>query len=510
MWSRESIVEEMAGLLWSSIAPDRGRVPRSMFQAGEDLAALYEETNGTSLSDIARRMHGAAPDLDVEVVGVWLAAAALGDADDHALDTIARAGVGVPTFELSAERSDGGLEISWDGTAARRNPARAEGTRMMLLEDDPILQDGTGRWMKKIHPDTPLLVVDNVDAAIANLKHHVLSLIVSDVDVIGNQNGIDFFRYVKQYHPDLVDKFVFFTGNSAAADEHYRYVPKGAATSKDLKAAIAAPAPGGRAKRGTKAPTKPPAGAPRGGATVAQVVEVVRDVAPTIRPQDGPDGKPKTRFGDRKIFISALWRAASKDSRLEGMSFEGFKKALLAAHRERLISMARADLVAAMDEGAVAASEFEADGATFHFVIDPTVGGGAVPRPSTAVQISAPPSRAAGSPGTPSVQQIAHAVLAALPQIKATTNARGEFKGRVGERKVFIGPIWDIVSRQYPDLTRGQFDHSLWAAQRQDFLLLARADVNGQVDEAELEASEVRDATGWVHFVIDPNAKQGW
>jgi hypothetical protein len=38
-----------------------------------------------------------------------------------------------------------------------------------------------------------------------------------------------------------------------------------------------------------------------------------------------------------------------------------------------LVVLARADLVAAMDPAAVAASETVTDGATFHFVVDPAV-----------------------------------------------------------------------------------------------------------------------------------------
>jgi len=42
------------------------------------------------------------------------------------------------------------------------------------------------------------------------------------------------------------------------------------------------------------------------------------------------------------------------------------------AHRARLVYLARADLVAAMEPELVSASEIEPDrGITFHFVIDP-------------------------------------------------------------------------------------------------------------------------------------------
>jgi CheY-like chemotaxis protein len=504
VWSRESIVEEMATALWFSVAPSSRTVPRQLYKAGEDLAALYEEANRTSLSDIGRRMHAAAADLDAELAGVWLAEVAIGNGDDHAASVISAAGIGVPTFELHTARSGHTIEVTWDGSAARRNPA-SSGEHIMLLEDDPILQEGTGRWLKRMYPGTPLLVVDNVEAAIANLKHHDISLIVSDVDVVGNQNGIDLFHYVQQNYPALVDKYVFFTGNSAAEKEHYRYLAKGAATSKDLKAAIAAPAPGGRTRRGTKAP----APAARSAPTVQQVVEVVRDVAPTIQPEDGPDGRPRTRFGDRKIFISAMWRAASRDPRMAGLSFYQFKQALVAAHRERMLTLARADFVAAMDNAAVVASETAADGATFNFVIDPSVGRTAPAAPRAPVYISPPPRSAAprAASGQPSVEQIAQAVLAALPSIKGSRD--NGLVGRFGESKVFIGAIWPIVSRQYPDLTRGQFDHALLTANREGLLVLARLDLRGEANREMIETSEISDGSYTVHFVVDPNGP-GW
>ena len=94
------------------------------------------------------------------------------------------------------------------------------------------------------------------------------------------------------------------------------------------------------------------------------------------------------RFGDRKVFTSALWAmmllldAEAGGHLTEGCTIEHFKAWLVGALRLTrdgredsgpLIVLARADLVAAMDPSLVAASETVADGATFHFVIDPAV-----------------------------------------------------------------------------------------------------------------------------------------
>jgi hypothetical protein len=89
------------------------------------------------------------------------------------------------------------------------------------------------------------------------------------------------------------------------------------------------------------------------------------------------------RFGDRKVFISALWPvvlrldAKTGGFRTNGCTLEDLKDWLLRGrlltrdgndHGTPLVVLARADLVAAMDPAAVAASETAADGATFHFV----------------------------------------------------------------------------------------------------------------------------------------------
>lgn len=74
------------------------------------------------------------------------------------------------------------------------------------------------------------------------------------------------------------------------------------------------------------------------------------------------------RFGDRKVFVSAIWEGLR--GRPEAPASLGeLKHQLLAAHRAGALELARADLVAAMDPALVAASEILADGASFHFVV---------------------------------------------------------------------------------------------------------------------------------------------
>jgi hypothetical protein len=69
------------------------------------------------------------------------------------------------------------------------------------------------------------------------------------------------------------------------------------------------------------------------------------------------------RFGDNKVFISHVYRAAAAREALDE-----FKQRLVEAHRGGLLSLSRADLVEAMDPGDVAESETRYLDATFHFV----------------------------------------------------------------------------------------------------------------------------------------------
>jgi hypothetical protein len=73
------------------------------------------------------------------------------------------------------------------------------------------------------------------------------------------------------------------------------------------------------------------------------------------------------RFGDEKVFISHVHRAMGDGS----LSLEAFKERLVAAQRAGLVELSRADLVGAMPEGDVRASEIDSLGASFHFIRAP-------------------------------------------------------------------------------------------------------------------------------------------
>jgi hypothetical protein len=105
--------------------------------------------------------------------------------------------------------------------------------------------------------------------------------------------------------------------------------------------------------------------------------------APAPRPETRPPLDPSTlaervkaaardcpsgRYGDRKVFIGHVWDRLRSDPDFGGMDLDAFKQALGEANNLRLIDLARADLIQAMDPEDVRRSEVQYLGATFHFV----------------------------------------------------------------------------------------------------------------------------------------------
>lgn len=135
-----------------------------------------------------------------------------------------------------------------------------------------------------------------------------------------------------------------------------------------LAPSLATAAPLQTANRPAATTPLPPRGAPDAIPPVSAVLSaeallaMIREAIPAI----GADG----RHGPDKVFVSALWHRISHDARLLDYTLDRFKHWLVTANRDRLLDLARADLVGAMDPRQVAESEIEDLGATFHFVLD--------------------------------------------------------------------------------------------------------------------------------------------
>jgi hypothetical protein len=73
-------------------------------------------------------------------------------------------------------------------------------------------------------------------------------------------------------------------------------------------------------------------------------------------------------FGPNKVFIASAWELLRNDPEIRALGEQGFKQALVDAHRTGALILAGADLVAAMDPKDVAASETRHLNASYHFI----------------------------------------------------------------------------------------------------------------------------------------------
>lgn len=84
-----------------------------------------------------------------------------------------------------------------------------------------------------------------------------------------------------------------------------------------------------------------------------------------------PDARGGWYVGDRRVFIAYVWRQleAERPASAPIMTLDEFKRRLLEANRARLVTLARADLVEAMNHADVMESETRYLVATFHFIV---------------------------------------------------------------------------------------------------------------------------------------------
>jgi hypothetical protein len=93
--------------------------------------------------------------------------------------------------------------------------------------------------------------------------------------------------------------------------------------------------------------------------------DLSRFVAKVNAVSEGPGVR---RYGPNKVFIASVWETLGSDPEFAALDQAGFKRLLLEAHRQGLLVLSRADLVAAMDPKDVTASETTHQNATYHFI----------------------------------------------------------------------------------------------------------------------------------------------
>ena len=125
----------------------------------------------------------------------------------------------------------------------------------------------------------------------------------------------------------------------------------------------------------------------------------------------------------------------------------------------------------------------------------PVGGGSAVTptsAPATTVVVMPPPS-----PPAPPAPNLLDVVRETIPRIGA--------EGRFGE-KVYVSAIWRSIERDRKtgDLSLDHFKRWLVRANRDGWLVLARADLIGAMDAKQVNESEINDRGATFHFVLDP------
>jgi len=75
------------------------------------------------------------------------------------------------------------------------------------------------------------------------------------------------------------------------------------------------------------------------------------------------------RFGDRKVFINHIWNKMKDNPMCRSLDMPQFKRHLAEANNRELLSLARADLVSAMDPHDVQQSETKYLDDVFHFLV---------------------------------------------------------------------------------------------------------------------------------------------
>jgi CheY-like chemotaxis protein len=272
---------------WDEVAP---LTPGPAFEAASALERAIGESNGAATSRVLADLFGIAmtvdrgrpyhfDDADDEVAsefGASLAAMALGDGvswfDDHKSreGLFDRKTLAIPQFMMNYD----GSELSWtcapcSGAAPWHDDAELEDddevkdeddeddegppppppkrgghlklvnpavSNILVIEDDQTLQVTMRRMLRRLYPAGTVEVVDNAKDAIDHIDAHPPDLILSDYDIVGSTGG-DVLAYIQHAQPQLVNRFIFITGNDIVERLH-PYRVKKPVTMKQVAEAI--------------------------------------------------------------------------------------------------------------------------------------------------------------------------------------------------------------------------------------------------------------------------------
>lgn len=104
--------------------------------------------------------------------------------------------------------------------------------------------------------------------------------------------------------------------------------------------------------------------------TLSEFAQAVHSALPSIRGGEDSEGRFVGRVGDA-VFINRVWEVLRRDPRFSSMGLAAFKQQLVAAQREGLVVLTRADSQGDMNPRDLRESEIVSLGATFNLIEAP-------------------------------------------------------------------------------------------------------------------------------------------
>ena len=99
--------------------------------------------------------------------------------------------------------------------------------RVLLIEDDPALQRATTRLIHRaLGSRAAVSICGTAGSAAFLLGACMFDLILSDYD-LGTSTGADVLEYLRDRQPEMVDRFVFFSGTDGLTKIHPKVIEKG-------------------------------------------------------------------------------------------------------------------------------------------------------------------------------------------------------------------------------------------------------------------------------------------
>ena len=90
-------------------------------------------------------------------------------------------------------------------------PSDETATHILVVDDEPSILQVVGRVLG--HRGYKVTLAACVDLAIKYLGEQTFSLIVSD-HKMPQKSGEDLFHFVRDHHPELIEKFILITGSA--------------------------------------------------------------------------------------------------------------------------------------------------------------------------------------------------------------------------------------------------------------------------------------------------------